>query len=282
MEFRPTAVVRHVLHGLPLFLSLAAVAPSAALERGAFSLEVLVNGEPLTEYSARGTRYVEALEGREYSLRLRNDAGERIAVALSVDGLNSIDAKVSGASAAAKWILGPYETVTLDGWQTGSGTARRFFFTTEERSYGAWLGRTKNLGIISAAVFRERARPLPIQVSPAEMERKSGPARSGAAPKPSSARADDVARDLPEPSKELAATGIGREVEHRVQRVQFEAEPSPVAVLELRYEYHDALVQLGVLQPSCSRRESALSRRERARGFDDLDFAPDPYRAGER
>ena len=54
-------------------------------------------------------------------------------IALSVDGLNSIDAKTTSAREASKWILGPYESITIDGWQTSSSTARRFFFATEKR-----------------------------------------------------------------------------------------------------------------------------------------------------
>jgi hypothetical protein len=56
---------------LPL-LSLLAVAattlwpsaPSVALDDPRYSVEVLVDGVPLPEYSARGTTYVEALRGR--------------------------------------------------------------------------------------------------------------------------------------------------------------------------------------------------------------------------
>src|SRR5687768_869388 len=51
-----------------------------------FEVEVLVHGRPLDEYAARGRFYVEALEGAEYELRIRNPLGERVAVALSVDG----------------------------------------------------------------------------------------------------------------------------------------------------------------------------------------------------
>jgi hypothetical protein len=81
-----------------------------------------------------------------------------------------------------------------------------------------------------------------------------------------------------EMSEDLAATGIGREIRHRVRRVSFDAEASPAAVMEIRYEYRDALVRLGVLQRPYFYRADPLDRRERARGFEDLDFAPDPYR----
>jgi len=272
---------------LPLILLLAAAAlPAAALERGPYSMEILVNGVPLAEFASRGTSYIEATEGAEYSIRLRNHTGQRIAVALAVDGLNTIDAKETTARHASKWILSPYETVTLDGWQTASDTARRFFFTTEDRSYGAWLGKTSNLGVISAVVFREKPQPMPIrkQANVSGPQRRRGDAPSAPAPALEGEAKAGLGRDATgeasrqELSDDLAATGIGREVDHRVERVRFEAEPTPAATMELRYEYHDALVRLGVLPPVATCIENPLDRRERAHGFQDMDFAPDPFR----
>jgi hypothetical protein len=71
-----------------------------------------------------------------------------MAVALSVDGLNTIDARHTSASDAQKWVLDPHEVVTISGWQTNRTQARRFEFTTEERSYAQALGRSDNLGMI--------------------------------------------------------------------------------------------------------------------------------------
>ena len=116
-------------------------------------MEILVDGQHLSEYHARGRAYVEALAGKEYSVRLSNHTGGRVAIALAVDGLNSIDAKSGAADEGSKWILGPYEVITIEGWQTSSSNARRFYFTTETASYGAWLGETSNLGVVAAADF---------------------------------------------------------------------------------------------------------------------------------
>ncbi len=245
------------------------VTPALAPDRSAFSLEVLVDGAPLAEYAARGITYIEALEGHEYSLRLGNRTGRRVAVALSVDGLNTIDAKTTTAREAAKWILDPYQTITIDGWQTSSSTARRFYFTSETASYGAWLGKTRNLGVISAALFNERPRMIS-QV----WEKKDAAGSRQDAPMAQSQRAE------PESglSDEHPATGIGQQVGHVVTRIQFDAEESPAAVVEIRYEYRDALVRLGVVprpEPPC---DDPLARRERARGFDGMEFAPDPFR----
>ena len=250
-------------------------APAAALETNVCRMEVLVDGKPLTEYAARGTTYIEALRGREYALRLTNLIDRRIAVALAVDGLNSIDAETTSATKASKWVLGPHETTTISGWQISSTDAHRFFFTTEEKSYGAWLDSTANLGVIEAVVFRERA-PQPIigrwlgasagkAPAPAEPGRRSAEGEADGAEK--SAAAD-----------EFAATGIGRSVEHRVRRVHLDLEDRPAAELRLRYEYRQQLVHLGVL-PS-SEEEEALARRERASGFSGFSFAPDPFDHG--
>src|SRR5436190_4104690 len=130
---------------------------SAAADRlSPGNVDILVGGAPQPQYGHDGRRYVEALKGREYAIRLRNPYGVRVAVALSVDGLNTIDARDTTALDARKWVLGPYETVTISGWQTSQSEARRFEFTTEARSYGQALGKTANLGVISAAFFRER------------------------------------------------------------------------------------------------------------------------------
>ena len=225
-------------------------------------------------------------------MRLTNHTAERVAMALSVDGLNSIDARSTTVRQASKWIVGPYRTVIVDGWQTSSSTARRFFFTTEERSYGAWLGRTTNLGVVSAAVFRED-RPVPTprpyaapgrregagpgepgpSDAPEKSKRRGDPQRDGA-----SSRVESEAMRESDVADDLAATGIGRELDHRVQRVEFRAQAEPAALLELRYEYYGVLVRLGVLPDPSAWIGGPLDRRERARGFIDGAFSPDPFR----
>lgn len=256
-----------------LTIAIAALAalPVRAHNAPGFSMEVLVNGVPLSEYPARGTAYVEATPEAEYSIRLTNSSPVRVAVALSVDGLNTIDARTTSARDARKWVLDPWQTVTITGWQTDQLNARKFFFTTEERSYGAWLGRTANLGVIEAVVFRERPRPpivtekdryAPGRDQPAAPEARQEQSRPGAS--------RGVPIPDPTPSDDYAATGIGREVSNPVYQVHLDLERHPSAQLRLRYEYRPQLVRLGVLPPPWS--PDPIDRREQARGF-----CPDPY-----
>ncbi len=261
---------RHPVTAAALALAILATGSSVALDSGGFSMELLVDGVPLDELHARGTTYVEALPEAEYEIRLRNGSPHRVAVALAVDGLNTVDARTTSPRHARKWVLDPWQSVTISGWQTDSGTARRFFFTTEDRSYGAWLGRTSNLGVVEAVVFRERpARPF-------VTEKGTTGGRDAAAGAPASPEAQRRQRSeageyRPAPADDYAATGIGREVSNPVYQVHMDLERQPAAELRLRYEYRRELLRLGVLRPYP--RPDPLDRREQARGF-----CPDPYR----
>jgi len=248
--------------------AVAAAAPTAAAQHAGLALDVLVGGATRPEYHARGATYVEALQGREYTLRLTNPLPVRVAVALSVDGLNTIDARHGDARGAAKWVLDPHETIEISGWQVSGREARAFYFTGERDSYGARLGETENLGVIEAVFFREKNHVAPVVVPGARGEA----AREGAAPgAPRPALSKSAAASAL--ADEYAATGIGERYRHEVVRVHVDLEPDPAATIRLRYEFRPELVKLGVL-PAPARR-TPLERREGARGFEP-GFCPDP------
>lgn len=259
---RPTTIV-------PAFAiaTLLAVGGAGAAQRPGPGLEVLVAGQRLAEHAARGAVYVEALRGREYTLRLTNPLPVRVAVALAVDGLNTIDARRSDAGSAAKWVLEPFGSAEISGWQVSDREARAFFFTGERGSYGAWLGRTEDLGVIEAVFYRERVPVVPVHVPRAPDGATKGRGAPGAA-----APLADAASCAPA-ADEYAATGIGERRRHEVVGVHLDLEPEPAARVRLRYEYRPELERLGVLAPLHHR--SPLDRRERARGFDGP-FCPEP------
>ena len=190
-----------------------------------FELEVLVDGRPLTEYRSHGRTYVEAERGAEYELRLRNSSADRVAVALSVDGLNTIDALQTSAWNASKWVIEPWQTITIGGWQMSSERARRFYFTTERDSYAAKLGQRGDFGVISAVFYRERNRP--VIVRPSESSRDESGSAPSAQPKlnAETSRAD------------RAATGIGRSVRNDVREIDMDLDSRPAAEVTIKYEY---------------------------------------------
>lgn len=232
-----------------------------------FEMDILVNGRPLTEYHARGRTYVEAIQGAEYELRLRNPSPDRVAVALSVDGLNTIDAQHTSAWNASKWVIEPYQTITISGWQMSTERARRFYFTNERDSYGAKLGQTANLGVISAVFFKERRRVTPVTPPhPIYRDRDSEQsARSPEAPASKSQTSRDNRAAMPAPDEDYAATGIGRSVRHDVRWVNMDLESRAAAEMTVRYEYYSALLRLGVVPRP--REPYPIYRREGASGF---------------
>jgi len=232
-----------------------------------FQLTVLVEGRQVPEYNARGKTYIEAIRGAEYELRIRNPLPERVAVALSVDGLNSIDARHTSAWNSSKWVIEPYGTITIGGWQMSSERARRFYFTTEKDSYAAKLGQTANIGLISAVFFRERDR-YPVPITPPPLSRKEanrGQPKSGS-PTESEARDNSARSAIVSPSDDdYAATGIGRSVRNEVRWIQMDLESRPAGEIAIRYEYYSALLRLGVVPRSYD--VDPLRRREQSRGF---------------
>ena len=255
-------------------LALAAAPPAVMSaspgSRPADGVDILVDGAPQPRFAHDGRWYVEARKGREYAIRLRNPYPVRVAVALSVDGLNTIDARETTAAGARKWVLGPYETAVISGWQTSRTVARRFEFTTEEKSYGQALGKTANLGVISAVFFKERAVRYTQEASKDQARRQPAPAAE-------SARQESAAGAAPAESRadnEYAATGMGRRTDHAVEQVWLDLEESPSRVVNIRYEFRPQLVRLGIVPAPTA---DPLVRREGARGFEP-GFSPEPPR----
>jgi hypothetical protein len=244
-----------------LILAILLIAVAAHAHNDSGYVTVLVDDAARPEYFHDGTTYIEAVRGASYALRITNPTPYRVAVALSVDGLNTIDARHTAARDAAKWVLEPHQSTVISGWQVSDRAARSFFFTGERHSYGARLGRTDNLGVIEAVFFREYG---PIYVEPSQIA-PSPPLPPGAADGAVGSAAPSMKTQRESTSDDYAATGMGRRERHEVESVDIRLDPDPVASIRIRYEFTPQLVKLGILPQAIS----PLERRERARGFSD-------------
>ena len=215
-----------------------------------FQVNVLVDGRALMGRYERGRTYISAPYGEEYEIRLRNTSGDRVAVALFVDGLNTIDASRTSAWDASKWLIEPNQTITIKGWQMSSEHARRFYFTNERDSYAARLGQTGNLGVISAVFFRERRPrivvPVPSDTDISREDRQSSNEAAAASGSPS-------AKSRPLRSRDEAATGIGRSVRNDVRYVDLDLESRPAAEVTIRYEFRSTFAPDPPCRVPCKR-----------------------------
>lgn len=211
------------------------------------------SGRALPEYGHHGRIHVPGEPGREYSVRLRNQSGERVLVVLSVDGVNAVTGQTASPSQAG-YVLGPWETADIAGWRKSLDDIARFYFTDLPDSYAARTGRPGNVGVVGIAVFRERRHQVPYPLPGPPVARREGFERDEArASAPSSAReavAADAMGPAPRPASPLG-TGHGAREWAPVGRTHFDRDSSrPVQVTELHYDDVHTLVALGVVPPA--------------------------------
>jgi hypothetical protein len=279
---------------VPWLLGLAILPPSTALAHlhprpgvgSLVSVSVEVDGREAPLYAApdgSGRYYLEALPHSSYALRLSNHTGERLAVVLAVDGLNAISGARDPAvppgrgPAGRMYVLGPWDTVTVQGWRTSLDEVRRFTFVDEKRSYAARSGQENGkMGWIELAVYREtRARA---GVAPLIRDKSGAPSEGREeAQSDESARAD-AAREAPpavrsRPAEPAApgsypGTGWGSATHDPAVLVDFDPLPHPAQRVTLRYEYASGLRALGIEPRSWWTARDRLRERDRGQeGF---------------
>ncbi len=257
-------------------------------------VQVLVEGTSAPLYVAPGhwdRRYVQAFRGRHYALQVHNRTGRRVAVLITVDGLNVVNGERSSLSRSEPmYVLDPYETATIRGWRTSLQQVRQFVFVNEERSYAERTGQANgDMGWIRVLSFDER-RPIALYDRPwlrapqeYDYQGRADEQRglSGAAPAPSAApvptdrgaqksQAESpraMARDAAPRAESYPGTGWGERRHDPVRETEFDPEFVPCDRLVFRYEYASGLLALGI-----DLRGERLGQRERG----ELGFAKPP------
>lgn len=120
-----------------------------------YSLAVLVHGNAVKTYEHEDKTYVEGREGSEFSIQLRNNTGSRVEAVVSVDG-RSVNNGEAAAYATRGYVLDAHSTVTIPGWRLNNQEVAKFGFKVAGGSYAAKSGAPENIGVISAAFFKEK------------------------------------------------------------------------------------------------------------------------------
>jgi hypothetical protein len=203
------------------------------------------SGETLASHPHRGQRYVAGNPGDRYAVRLINRSGERVLVVLSVDGVNVVNGETA-ASNQSGYVLAPWEQTEISGWRKSMRDVAQFYFTALPDSYAARTGRPDNVGVIGAAVFREKAVPPPVvhysQPSTGLAESLASDSANRAAGSPAPA----AAKSMRESAR--LGTGHGQREYAPIQYTEFErASRTPSEVLSLRYDSRNNLISHGIL-----------------------------------
>lgn len=253
-----------------LLTLVAAAAASACTSPPALALGSLVEvqivardrADVLPAWRHRGASYIAGRPGERYAVRLSNRSGDRVLVVLSIDGVNAVSGETAAVGQTG-YVLAPYQTADITGWRKSTSEAAAFYFTALPDSYAARTDRPDNVGVIGAAVFRERS-PEPLarwrdrapQVAEdsafgrLEAERKApGAADSAAAPSTTAAPMASARADRQAPQKsEKIGTGHGEREYSPTSQTAFErATQQPAEVVQVRYDSYANLVAAGII-----------------------------------
>ncbi len=188
--------------------------------------------------------YLEAINGSNYAIRVRNNHNKRLGLVIAVDGRNVISGQKSNLTHTERmYILEPWQAATYAGWRTSHNRINQFFFTDAEDSYaGAWQDHSA-MGVIAIAVFNEQKQYRPYlkknkpQINgrnnmPAEMESSADRAAAG-----------EVYRE----QKKQAGTGFGEKQYSYARVVKFQPQKVAVEKYFYKYEWRETLCQQGVI-----------------------------------
>ena len=262
-----------------LLTLLAAAATSACTALPAHATGNLVDlqivdrgrGDVLTTWRHRGTSWVAGRPGDRYALRLSNRSGGRVLVVLSVDGVNVVSGETASTGQTG-YVLGPWGSAEITGWRKGWSEAAAFYFTALPDSYASRTGRPDNVGVIGAAVFRERVVPKPerpFEPQPSiSSGRPDGAMRQEGERRAQAGAADSAAKERSAPSAPSSAaappppmadrdalakaeklgTGHGeREYSPTTQTTFERASSQPAEIVQVRYDSYANLVAAGVI-----------------------------------
>lgn len=241
------------------------------------------SGQTLPLHFYKGEYWVAGTPGAKYSVAVANAAGRRVLAVMSVDGVNVLNGQTAGIDQAG-YVFSAYQRYEVTGWRKSNQDVAAFEFVASPASYAARTGRPANVGVIGVALFNERVYQPPVTVSPPYTPYrygtpgpKSAPAQegaadsaAGAAPGGEQAKRSESRPDL----RDKLGTGHGEREWSEVSQTNFErAQSSPNETIRIRYDSHENLIAMGVIQPPrypYQRPPNAFP--------ESLDFVPDPPR----
>lgn len=114
----------------------------------------------IPEYGVKGLTFVEGRRGQKFTLKLRNDAAQRVMAVISIDGLSVLDGEPC-TDRSRGYVIPAYSTVEIEGWRSSLHKIHEFTFEAKEQSYakGSETNSTQNCGVIAAKFFSEKWKP---------------------------------------------------------------------------------------------------------------------------
>lgn len=126
------------------------------MQNKGIEMTVHVNGRGVKEYTHQGMSFIEARDGTNYTIKLKNNLGQRAMVVVSVDGLDVVSGK-NAAETDTGYIIDAHDSVEIKGYRISDNDSAAFVFTSKGKSYVQnTKGDARNCGVIGVRAFSEK------------------------------------------------------------------------------------------------------------------------------
>lgn len=120
------------------------------------NINVLVNGHKVKQYSHNNNLYIQANEGSEYEIEIKNDYPNRILAIVGVDGLSIINGEPLKDNSTG-YIINAYSNIVLKGYRINNNEEAAFKFSKKKNSYAAGKYSNPQCGVISIKCYHEKS-----------------------------------------------------------------------------------------------------------------------------
>lgn len=131
-----------------------------------FDINILVNGSRCKQYHHDGKIFIEAKEGSEYTIEVKNNTWQRILAVCSVDGLSIVDGKPATEKSGG-YVINGYAANKYDGFRVSDEKVAKFVFSNKDKkdsyAHSKEDGSEKNVGIVGVRIYREKVKPITLQ-----------------------------------------------------------------------------------------------------------------------
>ena len=124
------------------------------------TLQVCVNGKPVKQYRHQGKVFIEARDGTEYTLRIRNNSFLRRLAVTTIDGINAVSGDPQGNEVGRGYIIPASSSIEIKGFRQDLNSVGTFKFCNKDRSYGNSQGAGGNNGVIGVRMYDEKQKPM--------------------------------------------------------------------------------------------------------------------------
>lgn len=239
--------MRNALGGFALFAVFLGSTSVAAAQgphgQGAYSVDIVMNGQAQPVYLSGGQAFVAGVYGQAYEIRVHNRSGQRVEAVVAVDGRDVVTGQPVDPRRHRGHLVRPYGTTSVAGFRSSEAAVAQFRFSTIPQSYAWRTGTAWGIGTIRVWVFEE-SMPEPVVVLPHHHGPgvRGGDGRRSASPSMDDAAGASAPRDM--------GTEYGEQRWSPVMRTHFQRQSHHAnAVLGIRYQSHDALAAAGILRP---------------------------------